>query len=63
VLLLQVKFGGFSGQGLGTLAWSLARMDIRPKRFWLQVRRRALLKPFFVVWHVLLEINAVSRVW
>ncbi|KAF6262222.1 hypothetical protein COO60DRAFT_661786 [Scenedesmus sp. NREL 46B-D3] len=36
LLEAQVKFGGFTGQGLGTLAWSLARMDMRPKRFWLQ---------------------------
>jgi len=33
----QVKFVGFTGQGLGTLSWSLARLDIRPKPMWLQV--------------------------
>uniref|UniRef100_A0A383VQ41 FAST kinase leucine-rich domain-containing protein n=1 Tax=Tetradesmus obliquus TaxID=3088 RepID=A0A383VQ41_TETOB len=40
LLEAQVKFGGFTGQGLGTLAWSLARLDIRPQPFWLQVNSR-----------------------
>jgi hypothetical protein len=34
---LQVKFVGFNGQAFGTLAWSLARMDVKPKPLWLQV--------------------------
>lgn len=31
----QVKFSGFTGQGLATLSWSLARMDVKPKGMWL----------------------------
>lgn len=36
VTLSQVKFVGFSGQALGTLSWSLARMDVKPKAIWLE---------------------------
>ncbi|WIA35018.1 hypothetical protein OEZ86_003512 [Tetradesmus obliquus] len=47
LLEAQVKFGGFTGQGLGTLAWSLARLDIRPQPFWLQdfVRHSGVMLP------------------
>jgi hypothetical protein len=39
-VLLQVKFDGFTGQGLGTLGWALARMDVKPRRMWVQVRSK-----------------------
>eukprot|EP00775_Hariotina_reticulata_P006918 gene6918-7136_t len=36
MLEAQVKFDGFTGQALGTLGWALARMDVKPRRMWVQ---------------------------
>lgn len=33
---LQVKFAAFSAHGFTTFAWSVCRLDIRPRRFWIE---------------------------